>query len=77
MRISLDGGVIYQEAPQGVLIIVDVESDNQYFATPAEVHFNFTNEGQIVDVINEAGQVIATTSEMFDEIAVRMADETI
>lgn len=51
IKISLDGGVTYQDAPEGVRIIyseVSVDLDGK--ESVGELHLNHTNEGMIYDV---------------------------
>lgn len=49
IKVSLDGGLTYQEAQQGVRVIygcVDVQGEDEQ----GELHLNVTREGVIADV---------------------------
>jgi len=67
MKVSLDGGVTWQEAPEGVRVIFD---DEVFGGT--QVHLNHTHEGVITDVVSYSGFVLATDSEMADDIVARL-----
>lgn len=78
MKISLDGGTTFQEAPNGVRIILeeqDVPGEDQ----AGELHFNFTGEGLVTDVwatrAEPLDQYIATESVTFVEIIERLVEE--
>lgn len=73
MLVSLDGGVTYSEAPEGVRVIHDLEfvpgEDG-----PGSLHLNLTVEGMISDVWTETTN-IATKSQSFDEMTQEMIDQ--
>ena len=74
MKVSIDGGTTYQEAPDGVRVIyddVDVWDGDRACTIEAELHVNCTHEGLIQDVIyfDEVG---GTSSEMAQEIVDRL-----
>lgn len=70
MKVSLDGGVTYQDADiNGVRVIQ--EDDERH----VELHFNFTDEGLITDVWEQAGHespesegCIGTSARGYDDI---------
>lgn len=69
IQYSVDNGVTYQEAPQGVRVIhggVDVEIDGA--EAKGAVHFNHTTEGLVVDVWGHKadGNDIPLGSQSFD-----------
>jgi hypothetical protein len=74
MIVSLDGGVTWREAPQGVRVTynnIDVPGEDEQ----GLVCFNFTEEGQITDVWvdrEDAEHNIGTSSEMIGEIVERL-----
>jgi len=71
MKISLDGGETWAEAPNGVRILVEniaIRDDE------GELHFNMTNEGVVTDVWVD-GDNIGTESVMFDEKAEHLVYE--
>jgi hypothetical protein len=73
--VSLDGGVTYQPATDGVRIIyqeVDVPGEDE----DGELHVNCTHEGLILDVWmnNEESTNIGTNSETVDEIVSRLVE---
>ena len=72
VMVSLDGGVTYQEAINGVRVIYDdLHADG---CDEAELHLNCTDEGVITDIVwYEASG--ATQSEMAQEIVDRMLHE--
>lgn len=75
MKVSLDGGVTYVEAPEGVRVIHDgVMLDGE--GGRGEIHFNHTHEGLITDVwttTNEGEDYnIGTGAEDLDHIATRL-----
>lgn len=70
MKVSIDGGVSYQHAPQGVRIIyegVGIPGENG----SGELHITATPEGVITDVwtgTQESDQNVGTTSRTLDEM---------
>lgn len=77
MKVSLDGGVTFVEATNGVRIIyeaVDVPGEDEL----GEVHVNATSEGLIVDVWvsreESLGHNIGTSSELIGDIAYRLVE---
>lgn len=71
--ISLDDGKTWNPWPASVRfmkIMMHPEKDD----TVAELHFNITEEGLIMDVIDpSSSEVLGTSSETFDEIVDRLA----
>lgn len=57
MRVSLDGGRTWQEAPEGARIDIDVPT---YEGDSVGMIFNFTYEGLIADLYAEDGENIGT-----------------
>lgn len=41
----------------------------------AELHFNHTEEGLIIDAVDDDGEVIGTSSETADEIIIHLVGE--
>lgn len=79
INFSIDGGVTFQEAPEGVRIIYDdvmVPGEDG----KGELHLNLTHEGLITDVwaTRDAplDHNIATSSEMFDDMVSRLVEES-
>ena len=74
MKVSLDGGVTYIEAPEGVRVLHEgVMLDGE--DGQGEVHFNHTHEGLITDVwmpVEEEACNLGTSSEMIDDISSRL-----
>lgn len=78
MRVSLDGGQTYVEAPEGVRVIYDVEHEDQ----SAELHVNLTDEGFIMDLwaTEQTAEVsslrnLATSSQTLDECVAQMIED--
>jgi hypothetical protein len=77
-RVSLDGGTTYQDAPQGIRVIYEVEEvpgeDGE-----GEVHLNLTPEGIITDVwVSRESSLdhnIGTQSETVDELVTRLVED--
>ena len=72
LQVSVDGGVTYVDAPDGVQVIAKVATG----ASVIEVHLNATHEGLITDVWQPTRGValnLGTSSEMYDEMATRLA----
>ncbi len=67
MKISLDGGVTFVDAPSGVRVLYDEE-----IWGGTTLLLNHTGEGVITDVISASGFVLATDSEMADAIVGRL-----
>jgi len=67
MKVSLDGGTTWIEAPSGVRVIYDDEIPGG-----TELHLNHTHEGVITDVVSYSGFVLATDSEMATDIVARL-----
>jgi hypothetical protein len=78
IKVSLDGGATYQEAPEGVRVAyedVDIPGED----SAGELHANFTHEGLILDVWASRNEPldhnIGTSSETVDEIVERLVRE--
>jgi hypothetical protein len=78
MKVSLDGGETFVEAPNGVRVVyenVDVPGEDE----SGEVHVNLTHEGIITDVwvsrVESLDHNIGTSSSTVDEIVERLVDE--
>ena len=72
MLVSLDGGVTYTEAPEGVRIIHDTAfrvGDDE----PVALHINLTNEVMVLDLWSESANV-GTECQMFDDIVNEFLD---
>ena len=67
MKVSLDGGTTWVEAKSGVRVLYD---DEIWGGTT--LLLNHTEEGVITDVIGASGFVLATDSEMADDIVGRL-----
>ena len=73
LLVSLDGGVTYRSAIEGVRVIYkDLPIDDR--EETCELHLNCTSEGVIHDVVTTAGHIAATSSEMADDITCRLLD---
>ena len=71
MKVSLDGGETYQDAPNGVRVIYDVIVDDEDGDGDGELHINLTDEGIIImDVWSDENH--GTNSETTDEIVERL-----
>lgn len=75
IMVSLNGGVDYVAATNGVRVWVDLESPEEGAST--ELSINLTHEGVITDVIqrtdsNDKEQVVATDSVLYDDIVMRL-----
>lgn len=73
MQVSLDGGLTWQDAKQGVYVTYDNllipgECDN------GDLTIRLTHEGVIMDVWTDESN-IGTSSEMADEIVQRLVDD--
>lgn len=77
MKYSIDGGLTYQEAPEGVRVVLeDVmvpgEDDGQ-------LHINLTNEGIISDIWVTRDEPLdhnlGTSSQMYDDMMEAMIEE--
>lgn len=72
---SQDDGKTWTECPQGLRVLVedaDMPGDND---TPADLSFNFTEEGLISDVLNgRKTEVLGTDSEMYGEVIDRLME---
>jgi hypothetical protein len=64
MQVSLDGGITYVDALEGVRVIHFDENVN---GIPQELHVNLTEEGIIMDVWRE-DEIFGTSSETFADI---------
>ena len=78
IKFSIDGGITYQDAPEGVRIIYqDVMIDGE--DGTGEVHINATQEGLITDVWTGRDEPldhnIGTGSETIDDIVSRLIGE--
>jgi hypothetical protein len=75
MRVSLDGGVTYQDVPEGVRVIYD-EGLMDEDENPVELHINCTKEGVVLDLWDSDREMddesTATTSLMASEIVERL-----
>lgn len=75
LRVSLDGGVTYRAAPEGVRVICPVTLDDGQ----GELHVNHTHEGLITDVWVGVDGVMdhhaGTRSVMADELAFELVNE--
>ena len=77
MLVSLDNGVTWREAPQGVRVTyndIDVPGEDE----AGLACFNFTDEGMIADVWVARGDAehnIGTSSETINEIIERFVKE--
>jgi hypothetical protein len=74
MNISLDNGITWQEAPNGVRIMVEdlidpIDEGDDYLV------INATNEGLLMDVLQKDGEskgILGTSSETYQEIVDRL-----
>lgn len=75
MQVSLDGGLTWQEANEGVRVIYD-DLSVTYFSegeVDTQLLVNCTHEGLILDAIEtKKGEVAGTSSEMAQEIVDRL-----
>jgi hypothetical protein len=74
MRYSVDGGVTYQDAPQGIRVLVDATTDLP-FEPEAEVCLSLvlSREGLICDLFHKRdGDHIGTSCEDFDDVVHRL-----
>lgn len=79
LKFSIDGGVTFQEAPEGVrLIVEDVIVPGEDGC--GELHLNATQEGLIIDVWatrdTPLDHNIGTSSEMYDDVIDRLVVES-
>lgn len=64
LQISLDGGVTYVTVNHLRVIV----SSDRYPNPDDTLHFNFTDEGLIVDARDVAGNVAGTDADMYDDL---------
>ena len=77
-KVSLDGGTTYQDAPEGIRVIYEVEEvpgeDGE-----GEVHINLTHEGIITDVwVSRESSLdhnIGTQSEGIADLVERLVED--
>lgn len=79
LLVSLDGGVTYQPAPNGVrLVYVDVPVPGEERDEEGELHINATSEGLVSDIWVTREEPhdhnLATDSEMVDAIVSRLTE---
>lgn len=73
MKVSLDGGVTYVDAPEGVRVMYEnvlIPGEDAY----GEVLFNFSTQGIITDVWTLESNV-GTESETIDELVERLVEK--
>jgi len=78
MKVSIDGGVTFVAAPQGVRIIYEnmpVPGEDE----PGELHFNATHEGLVTDVYVTRDEPldhnIGTSSKLHEDTISDLVDE--
>jgi hypothetical protein len=74
MQVSLDGGVNYAPAKNGVRVIYTDIPHPADVDDSAELHVNLTGEGIIADLI-ASGECVGTRAEMATDIASEIAEE--
>jgi len=67
MKVSLDGGETFVEAPNGVRVIFDDIDLDSEVEGEGQIHINHTCEGIITDVI-KGDRIICTKSETLDDL---------
>jgi hypothetical protein len=71
MKISLDGGVTWQPAPEGVRIVLE-DQEIPGEDVVADLNFNFTDEGIIYDIWQSVSDTtstnLATRSQDYDAV---------
>lgn len=78
LKVSLDGGLTFTEAPEGVRVVVekiDVPGEDG----KGELHCNFTHEGVVTDVWVTRDEAldhnIGTRSQMYEDTAADLVAE--